>query len=94
MDRVILHCDANSFYASCEVARRPELCGLPVSVGGDPEARHGIILASTPQAKACGIQTGMALWQAPALPTTHHRAARLWVLHEHEQQIACDLHGL
>lgn len=62
--RVILHCDANGFYASCEVMRQPELRGLPVSVGGDPEARHGIILASTREAKKYGVKTGMALWQA------------------------------
>lgn len=65
--RVILHCDANGFYASCELARQPELRGFPVSVGGDPEARHGIVLASTPQAKARGVKTGMVLWQARIL---------------------------
>ena len=64
---VILHCDANSFYASCEVMQRPELQGLPVSVGGDQEARHGIVLASTVEAKKYGVKTGMALWQAREL---------------------------
>ena len=64
MDRVILHVDANSFYASVEVLYRPELRGKPVSVCGDPEARHGIVLASTPPAKKRGVKTGMAIWQA------------------------------
>ncbi len=65
--RVILHCDANGFYASCELMERPALRGLPVSVGGDPEARHGIVLASSREAKRYGIKTGMVLWQARQL---------------------------
>lgn len=65
--RVILHCDANGFYASCELMERPALRGLPVSVGGDPEARHGIVLASSQEAKRFGIKTGMVLWQARQL---------------------------
>lgn len=67
MSRVIMHCDANGFYAACELVYRPELRGLPVSVGGDVEARHGIVLASTPEAKRCGVKTGMVLWQARQL---------------------------
>ncbi len=65
--RVILHCDANGFYASCELAYHPQLRGLPVSVGGNVDARHGIVLASTPEAKRCGIKTGMVLWEAKQL---------------------------
>ena len=33
-------------------------------MGGDPEARHGIILAKDQLAKEAGVKTGMALWQA------------------------------
>ena len=42
MDRIILHCDCNCFYASCELLSRPELRQLPVAVCGDPTERHGI----------------------------------------------------
>lgn len=63
-DRVILHSDCNSFYASVELLYRPGLRGYPVSVGGDVEERHGIILASTPEAKRFGVKTGEAIWQA------------------------------
>ena len=35
-----------------------------MAVGGDPEARHGIVLAKDQLAKKAGVQTGMALWQA------------------------------
>ena len=36
-DRVILHSDINSCYASIELLHHPELRGKPVAVGGDPE---------------------------------------------------------
>ena len=63
-DRIILHSDINSFYASVEHLYRPELAGKPLAVGGDPEARHGIILTADYIAKSKGVKTGMALWQA------------------------------
>lgn len=64
MCRTILHCDMNNFYASVECNLNPKLRGKPVAVGGDAEERHGIILAKNYQAKAYGVQTGEALWQA------------------------------
>ncbi|WRS28892.1 hypothetical protein U6B65_01405 [Oscillospiraceae bacterium MB08-C2-2] len=41
----------NNFYASVECLYRPELRKLPVAVGGDPEQRHGIVLAKNQIAK-------------------------------------------
>lgn len=64
VDRIILHCDMNNFYASVECMLNPSLKGHPVAVGGDVENRHGIILAKNYEAKKYGIQTGEALWQA------------------------------
>ena len=64
VDRVILHSDCNCFYASVEMHRRPELRGTAMCVGGDVEARHGIVLAKSPLAKAAGVKTGEVLWQA------------------------------
>jgi len=57
MDRGILHCDCNSFFASAETLVRPELKGKPVAVAGDPDSRHGIVLAASIEAKKCGIRT-------------------------------------
>ena len=54
----------NSFYASVECQRRPEIRNKPVAVCGDPEARHGIILTANYNAKPKGVKTGMAIWQA------------------------------
>ena len=62
--RVILHVDMNCFYASVEMAEHPELRGLPVIVGGDVEARHGIVLTASSPAKRRGVKTGSALWEA------------------------------
>ncbi len=64
MDRVILHVDMNSFYAAVECLHRPDIRHLPVAVGGNEEARHGIVLAKNQLAKAYGIKTGEVLWQA------------------------------
>lgn len=58
MDRCILHSDLNSFYASVECCKRPEISGFPVVVCGNPSLRHGIVIAKNPQAKACNIKTG------------------------------------
>ena len=64
MERVILHSDLNNFYASVECLHHPELRGKPVAVAGDPEKRHGIILAKNDLAKQFGITTGNPLWMA------------------------------
>ena len=64
MSRTILHSDCNCFYASVELLHHPELRGKPVAVGGDPKARHGIVLTADYMAKRYGVKTGMALWQA------------------------------
>lgn len=64
MDRIILHCDINSFFASVELLEHPELRDMPVAVSGDPELRHGIILAKNQAAKACGVVTAETVWQA------------------------------
>ena len=64
MDRIILHCDCNCFYASCELLGHPELAGVPVAVCGDPTERHGIILAKNEPAKRCGVKTAETIYAA------------------------------
>lgn len=64
MERTILHCDLNNFYASVACHDHPELRGHPVAVCGDPKARHGIILAKNMEAKAYGVKTAEAIWEA------------------------------
>lgn len=64
MSRIILHCDLNCFYASVELLSHPELQNVPVAVCGDPEERHGIILAKNEPAKKYGVKTAETIWQA------------------------------
>jgi DNA polymerase-4 len=63
-ERIILHSDCNCFYAAVEMLHNPELRDVPMAVGGDPEARHGIVLTANYIAKRRGVKTGMALWEA------------------------------
>lgn len=62
--RTIFHSDMNCFYASVEIARHPAWEGLPLAVCGSREDRHGIVLAKSDQAKACGIKTGETVAEA------------------------------
>ena len=63
-ERAILHSDINCCYAQIECQAHPELRDKPVVVGGDEEARHGIVLAKNMLAKRAGVKTAMALWEA------------------------------
>ena len=64
MDKIILHCDLNNFYASVEVKNHPEYKDKPVAVAGDPNKRTGIILAKNQLAKEQGVTTGEVIWMA------------------------------
>ncbi len=64
MLRTILHCDMNNFYASVECMLNPSLRDKAVAVCGSVEERHGIVLAKNYAAKAFGVSTGEAIWQA------------------------------
>jgi len=60
----IAHVDADCFYASCELVRRPELRGKPLCILSSQDA---CIIAKTYDAKAVGIKTGMPIWEAKKL---------------------------
>lgn len=62
-DRVILHCDMNGFFASVELLSHPELRDRPMAVCGNPDKRHGIILAKNELAKKAGVVTAETVWQ-------------------------------
>ncbi len=52
----IVHLDADAFFVSCELARRPELRGTKCAVGG---TERGIISSASYEARACGVYTPM-----------------------------------
>ncbi|MCH5163054.1 MAG: DNA polymerase IV [Clostridiales bacterium] len=63
-DRVILHSDLNNFYASAECITHPEWKTVPLAVCGNPEKRHGVVLAKNDIAKKFGVRTGDVIWEA------------------------------
>ena len=63
-DRVILHCDCNSFFASVETALNPAYRNVPMAVCGSEADRHGIVLAKNEIAKKYGIQTAETVYSA------------------------------
>ncbi|MGH7953179.1 MAG: DNA polymerase Y family protein [Limisphaerales bacterium] len=62
----ILHIDADSFFASCEIALNPKLQGREVWVGGGRRG-DGIVIAANRLAKKFGVKTGMACFEAKRL---------------------------
>ena len=63
-ERIILHCDANSFFASVELLLHPEYKDAPVAVCGSEEERRGIVLAKNAVAKKYGIETAETVYSA------------------------------
>lgn len=68
MNSVYFHIDVNNAYLSWTAAYETQVCGssfdartVPAVIGGNEKARHGIVLAKSPSAKALGIYTGQPL---------------------------------
>jgi len=64
--RIILHCDLDAFYPSCEIKRDPSLAGKPLVVGADPRAVHvrGVVMSCSYEARKFGVRSGMPISQA------------------------------
>ncbi|TYR80686.1 DNA polymerase IV [Priestia megaterium] len=62
--KVILHIDANAFYASAETARNPSLANRPVAIAGNPKERRGIVVTCNYTARKQGVYAPMPLWEA------------------------------
>ncbi len=66
VERTILHCDMNNYFASVECLYNPELRSKPVAVCGAAEMRQGIVLAKNMLAKERNIMTGESIPEAKA----------------------------
>lgn len=64
MNRIILHCDLNNFFATATLTENPTLKNLPVAICGDAKKRHGIVLAKNSIAKKYGVLTAETIWEA------------------------------
>ncbi len=64
--RIILHCDLDAFYPSCEIKRNPSLAGKPLIVGADPKSGHGrgVVMSCSYEARNFGVRSGMPISQA------------------------------
>lgn len=82
MERVILHCDMNNFYASVECKLNPSIRSKYVAVCGNTAERHGIVLAKNQRAKLKGVKTGQPIWEAKL------RCPDLIVVHPHFDKYA------
>jgi DNA polymerase IV (archaeal DinB-like DNA polymerase) len=65
-NRIILHVDMDSFFASLEVREKPELKGLLVVVGADPKKGEGrgVVCTCSYKAKESGIHSAMPVSHA------------------------------
>nr|WP_320162636.1 DNA polymerase IV [uncultured Methanoregula sp.] len=64
--RIILHLDMDSFYASVEMQKRPELRGMPVIIGADPKqgTGRGVVCTCSYEARAFGVRSALPISRA------------------------------
>lgn len=64
MERVVLHCDMDNYFATVEEKHNTSLRKVPFAVCGDPEMRHSIVMSKNTLAKHAGVKTGLSYFQA------------------------------
>lgn len=70
MEKQILHVDVNNAFLSWTAVEmlkngsQIDIRDIPAIIGGDEEARHGVVLAKSMKAKEFGIVTGETIYSA------------------------------
>ncbi|MBU6997551.1 MAG: DNA polymerase IV [Theionarchaea archaeon] len=64
MERTVAHVDMDAFYASCHIRETPDIKGLPVIIGGDPEKGRGVVTTCSYEAREYGIHSAMPISRA------------------------------
>lgn len=66
IEKIILHLDMDSFYASIEVRDNPAIFGLPVVIGADPVQGkgRGVVSTCSYEARSFGLHSGMPISKA------------------------------
>ncbi len=59
LQRKIIHCDCDCFYAAVEMRDDPALRGRPLAVGGRPD-RRGVVATCNYEARAFGVHSAMS----------------------------------
>ncbi len=94
--RTILHVDLDAFYVSAEVTEHPELKGLPVAVGADPEGGkgRGVVIACSYEARKFGLKSGMPISLAYRLCPQAKYIPPSWGLYERvSEEVMATLRG-
>ena len=63
LNRTILHCDMDMFYAAVEIRDNPELAGKPLIIGALPSER-GVVSTCSYEARKFGVRSAMSIKDA------------------------------
>src|SRR3989344_3651297 len=70
MSAIVLHVDLDSFYASVEKQRRPELANVPIVICMIPTRGGGAVATASYEARSLGIHAGLSIGEARRLATS------------------------
>ncbi len=90
MGRAVAHLDLDAFFAAVEVLEHPELAGLPLIVGGNPDGR-GVVATASYEARQFGVRSAMssaearrrcpqAVFVRPDMAAYRVHSRRVWAL--------------
>ena len=99
--RVIAHLDCDSFYASVELQRRPELRGKPVVVAGS--GPRAVVTTASYEARRFGVHSAMsaararrlcphAVFIAPDFQAYREKSREVWAIVR--ERLACPMQGM